>query len=474
MDTVKAACLIGLLISGACLQAAPTCSTAIATNPPVSIRVPTATGYSFPAGSAHLLRLNTEQNSKEIRKHAWAVFAGIIQDSIPGDPCSPPIWDTWFNVLRLARDQENSAPKLIRLDVPLETVAAFFRDGTGLAQERRNTSPIPANSEMILLQLVVQALHNVGEQKLYNSAAHDWIVNNDLLTTETLTNQLKAVGNTAIDQRTIPAFPPESIIVKAKWQSITNEGPNYVWYWNDGSPNHCHGGCFEKVTVRKARSDEPCNLPLKKPADIHSTCFYTVNDDGQPGNSLILLGLHVMTKEISDWTWSTFWWSPDAGKKSKFSDGRFGSTIIPGLWRNYLMDTTLSMSKPEEKHYTLGDKPLEADACHQNWSEPGRAKIDFNPYIEVAPDDGGGMLNARLSNCMNCHKRSSYPGFNNNNMRGIPWRGELRSDTDCFADQLRLDYLWSLSPLDPASKLGQFYFHVQQQLNASAARLELR
>jgi hypothetical protein len=138
------------------------------------------------------------------------------------------------------------------------------------------------------------------------------------------------------------------------------------------------------------------------------------------------------------------------------------------------METTLSMSKPGEKYYTLGDKPFETDVCHQNWSEPSKARIDFNPYIEVAPDDGGGMLNARLSNCMNCHKRSTYPGFSNNNMRGIPWRGELSSDNGCFADQLRLDYLWSLSPLDPASKLGQFYFQVQQQLNASAARLELR
>lgn len=134
------------------------------------------------------------------------------------------------------------------------------------------------------------------------------------------------------------------------------------------------------------------------------------------------------------------------------------------------MDTTLSMSEPHEQHYTLGTKPREADACHQNWSEPSKAKIDFNPYYR-------GCSRPRRRDaecCMNCHKRSTYPGFSNNNMRGIPWRGELPSGNDCFADQLRLDYIWSLSPLDSASKLGQSYLRVEQQLTTASARLELR
>lgn len=75
---------------------------------------------------------------------------------------------------------------------------------------------------------------------------------------------------------------------------------------------------------------------------------------------------------------------------------------------------------------------------------------------------------------INCHKRSTYPGFANNNMRGLPRRGELNSATDCVADQVRLDYLCSLSPLDPKSKLGMFYVAVLKQLTAVSGRLALR
>lgn len=473
MNTVREAGLIGLLlIFGPSLQAAPTCSTVTATDAPVTIRVPPTTGYSFPTDSTFLSRLGSKRDSR-IRRHAWAVFAGIIQPAVPGDPCSPPIWDTWFSALRSGPDLPGHVPNLTRLDVPLEAVAAFLGNRT-VAAQGQNSQGLVATEVEILLNAAVQALHYIGEQKFYNTAAHDWILSHHFLNPESLSTHLKALEGAAIDQRTIPAFPRDSIILKAEWQSITNEGPNYVRYWTYRSRNDCKDGCFERITVRKAGSDEPCNLPLKKSADIRSTCFYTVNDDGQQGNSLILLGLHVMTKETSDWTWSTFWWSPEAGLRSKFSQGRFDSTIIPGFWRNYLMDTTLSMSEPREKHYAFGEIPVESDACHQSWSRPSKAKINFNPYIEVAPDAGGGMLNARLSNCINCHKRSSYPGFNNNNMRGIPWRDELDSKTDCFAKQIRLDYLWSLSPLDPQSELGQFYFQVQQLITVSPGRLAFR
>lgn len=68
------------------------------------------------------------------------------------------------------------------------------------------------------------------------------------------------------------------------------------------------------------------------------------------------------------------------------------------------------------------------------------------------------MINGQLSNCMNCHKRSTFPGFARNDMRGVPWRGDLDSGADCFSHQIRLDYVRTLSPLDPQSDLGKLYF----------------
>ena len=477
-DAVKitrAFSLIGVLTVCSCMaNASPGCSTITTPNGPAAIRVPGETGFRFPTDQKYLLQLNAKQRAQVIRRHAWSILAGIVAHSVPGDPCSPPVWDTWFSTLKPDSDSKGLMPRLVSLDVSLETVAAFYGDGTRVLGAPATPSTFTQAQESALLPVVVQALHNVGEQKLYNPAAHSWIIKNQFQSPTALRDQIKALSNKPVDQRTILEFPRDSVIVKAKWQSITPDGPNNVWYWTHDSTADCRNGCFKEITVRKAASDERCNLPAKTGVEIRSTCFYTVNDDGEPGNSLILLGLHVMKKEIPDWTWTTFWWTPDSKRRSRFSADRFSASIIRGFWRNYLMDTTLSMITPWEKNSSLGQTPAEVDPCHQDWSQASKAKTDFNPYIEIAPDQGGGMLNAPLSNCMNCHKRSTYPGFANNNMRGVPWRGELKSATDCFADQMRLDYLWSLSPLDPNSRLGMFYAAVLQQLTIASGRLEFR
>lgn len=474
MNITRVFWLMGILAVYTCIASASSgCTTLTTSDGPSAVRIPRQTGFSFPTDQEYLLQLNAKERSRQIRRHAWSIFAGIVAHSVPGDPCSTPVWDTWFSTLQKEPQSKGVMPRIINLYVPLETVAAFYGDGTRRFPGGAGPSAMPRDQDAGLLATVVRALHNVGEQKLYNPAARDWIIDNQFQSSRALQDQMKSLTNKPVDQRTIPEFPRDSIIVKAKWQSITPRGPNNVWYWTYDSSSDCRNGCFKKITVHKAASNERCNLPANIGVEIRSTCFYTVNDDGEPGNSLILLGLHVMTKEIPDWTWTTFWWTPDA-RGSKFSADRYNASIIREFWRNYVMDTTLSMTTPWEKVRSLGQKPSETDPCHQDWSQPSKAKTDFNPYIEIAPDQGGGMLNAPLSNCMNCHKRSTYPGFTNNNMRGIPWRGELNSATDCFADQMRLDYLWSLSPLDPHSKLGMFYAAVLQQVSTTSGRFDFR
>src|SRR5439155_17222045 len=55
-----------------------------------------------------------------------------------------------------------------------------------------------------------------------------------------------------------------------------------------------------------------------------------------PETTMRLAALHVVTKELRDWTWITIWWSPDAGADFG-ADRPAGIAALGGPWKNYKM-----------------------------------------------------------------------------------------------------------------------------------------
>jgi hypothetical protein len=102
--------------------------------------------------------------------------------------------------------------------------------------------------------------------------------------------------------------------------------------------------------------------------------------DAAAGDRLVLVGMHVTTRELENWFWMTFWWHdrPDEGP---FAADR--PSELKGVWRNYLMNISYDM-----------DNPREPD---------GTPHIAYNPYLE------GAMLDGVVTNCMTCHRRASWP-----------------------------------------------------------------
>jgi mono/diheme cytochrome c family protein len=139
-----------------------------------------------------------------------------------------------------------------------------------------------------------------------------------------------------------------------------------------------------------------------------------IDTSARPGDWLVLLALHVTTKEIPDWVWATYWWHdrPEAGP---FAAGR--PATLAGPWRNYLLDISYS-----------SDTPREAD---------GAPNIAFNPYVEVFPA-------GTRSNCAACHQGavwtpSGAPPF-------LPVRrGARAADDPLFRTGTRLDFMWSIA-----------------------------
>jgi len=403
-----------------------------------------------------LLETKYKQDVAGMRDHAWHVFAGLIQPADPNEPDSPAIWDTWENKEEVFG--QNAVARTVRnrkrtLDLPIEVLASIFsnnKDEKAAVKEAANYFRKRKEGQEVLFN--PSAAVHVRQYTLYNPVS---MKNRS----ETLKNL-----NSPISETSIVPFPSDSIVLKASWLKVGPTSPEVLSMWRPANQRirGCEDGCMTDMLVKLAEPGEPCNLPLTDSSPILSSCFYSAPSETE-GYRLILFGLHVATKEIQDWTWSTFWWQaePDSGPHK---EGRLDVQTIRGHWRNYVMDTTLSMVTPEGK--SRHAMPHSIQRCESDNSMT--AKICFNPYIEL------GMKNGELSNCANCHRQATFPTMDPD-PRGVSQRGYLSSDDSCFGARtgglemqrnsvMKVDYMWSLSTIDPNKPLGRFIDAVKLQL----------
>ena len=430
---------------------------AIGAEPPTGSTMPV-----LPISASELKDIRDRQDLAGMRNHAWAVFSQITQPSISGDQSSPPVWDTWEDRAELFSGQplrpiDHTKERDIRL--PLEVLASI--------SQRIDNQETAVKEAIKYIKK-----RGVGPEVLYNPTAASHIRENKLYDPQVLQARWKTLNdlNSPVGETSIPEFPDSSIVVKALWLTVGPTNPEVLSVWDppDKSLAKCVYGCERQIKVQLAAANQPCNLPVHGATPVLSSCFYSVRDPTTLGYRLILFGLHVATKETEDWTWSTLWWQ-EQPEKGQYAGGRPNPPILQGCWRNYVMDTTLSMATPEESTARPTTVPA-GQRCLAKASQI--AKICFNPYLELAMKPNGDK-----SNCMNCHRQATFPAMDPD-PRGSPQRGYLSSDDSCFGSQtvgakkkdrvMKVDYLWSISPIDPNSKFGLFLTALGTQMHRSA------
>ncbi len=407
-----------------------------------------------PLHESDLLGCRDLQETHAIRSHAWNVLANLTRPN--GSHTRKPLWRTWASSCEESSKVPRETLEGSELSLPLELVAAFRSKYTSDSDALQNASEYAK---------MVDGFET--PQKLYNPVACQHIQDEHLMSEVALDDRLKELVriDAPAREREIKPFPKGAIVVKATWRRI---GPDpkgltaiRVWPARAGVP----AGAEDKVWVKFAPK-ERCNLPVSGDTPVFSSCFYSVPDPypTAQGSWVVLVGLHVMIKETQDWTWMTYWWNPvaDAGV---YGEDKPDQTVLKGPWRNYLANVTLSPETPwEPPPPTAGTPPIVKDACGQDVTVPSRAKICFNPFLEL------GLQNGELSNCMNCHKRAAYPVISPD-PRLFPQRGLLNSDATCFdkdgsgaiAKRLQLDYMWGLVPKE-SDPLQQFRHSLWQTL----------
>lgn len=414
MTRTKAALygFVGAVAVGALLVAL------LARDPPMPLKAPSS--------EQALERLRGSGDIAAQRRHVWGLLASFTRPAESGQP----LFQTWHGEGELFGNPAQAHPQ--------PGIAGFYRTDDG-------TAALEPHADVPVLTYT-----------LYNDAAFRHITRYRLNQVTGLDRLLQdGPADTQIKgDRTVPAFPATSVVLKTVWWPVAPDRVTAMPVW-DPAANPALKGGNPYISWRRVVGVDPAagnaatvavdfagtSYPRARRVSLDD--FYHVRVDAatarrmmedrptakamlialgrplQAGDYLALVGANLATREIPEWIWAGFWWH-DQADMGAFAAGR--PSAVTGVWRHYLMQVAFNSAIP---------------AAHD-----GGPHIAFNPWLEGRFPDGGEGPGLQ-SNCMACHARASYPA-----VMFLPvTRGaaDTRNDKAYAPGRLRTSFLWSLA-----------------------------
>jgi hypothetical protein len=156
---------------------------------------------------------------------------------------------------------------------------------------------------------------------------------------------------------------------------------------------------FQVVSVndfyhRQLNQAELSELSTCDRALLDASAYWAYNRAFQPGDYIVLVAMHIMTKEQPDWTFQSLWYHPDADKSDtcRYCQSR-PTSLTDNTFRHYLLTTT----------YGTTQRQTGRDNYYSPPNTQGIWPVAYNPYIELAAS------HPITTNCMNCHHRAAWP-----------------------------------------------------------------
>jgi mono/diheme cytochrome c family protein len=142
----------------------------------------------------------------------------------------------------------------------------------------------------------------------------------------------------------------------------------------------------------------------------------------EKGDVMILAGLHIITKEVNQWTWNTYWWA-----RGEARDAEGYGKDRPKLkepWSNYVMAASLNPARA-----------LAGGAAGNAVFNPYQESQLQNPRIDSTTKGLGGLA----SNCLSCHQRAAYPITDSPDLITLPG-----NDPTDLTNRITTEFLWSI------------------------------
>jgi hypothetical protein len=463
---------MGLLFCGL----ASTGQTAMAQIKAVPLPDPQIPGYRFPESEATILNwikassnsadaAKAAEASRKIALHGWGIWTSLTAETnqvYQGQKIR--VFETWFTPEDLTAGPDGGAAAVAapaRGRSPLEPLRQF--------RHRAVNKPGGAAAA------VSPRARILGFVK-YDPAATNHIVSQKLLVKSVLSSLLSDGANA------IPPFPQTAVSLKPVFMPISkkqlvgnryfplpvwpgppspvkefdsDQWPGVAWIDIQGGgagkgkvdmtpPNQRDGSTRTDATTYPVSSLINFKLTANDAASIVAA---GVNSDSAAGDYSILVGMHVTSKEITRWTWQTFWWtpSPDVAVAPSSSDVVAARPAqLRGTPRNYAMSIAYATESPAQPNV--------------GGSNVGESMYTYNPWLEAG--FGPGILRDSIpgvyqdqvvsnaygvqTNCMSCHGGANYNPAGLTTAPDYTGDRYLSLDDPRFRGVLTVDFLWSI------------------------------
>jgi hypothetical protein len=441
---------------------------------PVPLPNPRIPGFNFPESEATIVTWVYEMGGgspaasaafNNLNLHGWGLWTALTMETAQVDHGQRlRVFETWFTPQEVAGEPK-ATPVSAFLRAPRRRPVlrnfAQFQHGV-----IRNSLPASSGSD---------GSETVFGYVKFDPTATDHIMREGLLSITAL-NQLMQGG-----AQQIPVFPSTAITLKSAFQVITaqslvdgryyrlnvwpgppatpqawgsNMWPGVVWIDLQGGGNGSGQIDMEASTDGSTRTDAT-TYPVSDMINHRLSALEAAEfSQVQPGagavedDYAVLVAMHVAGREISRWTWQTFWWTPTPD-----------NPLAPSSQAIAALRPAQLSGAPRDYAMALGYDMLTPGQPNVGGQNAGSAVYVYNPYLEarfgpanlpdsVAGNDPDGQPAGNnvgvACNCMSCHIRANY---NPGNLATAPrYSGARYTDLDDpqFAGTLQVDLLWSL------------------------------
>jgi hypothetical protein len=410
--------------------------------------------FNFPEDSNKIYTWLENQDTTSIVSHAWGIWAGLTEPTkqkYNGQPLL--VFETWMGVQELAA---MSAQGQVSSDVEKTnrtqlSIPKQFVHGRLFAGQKVDTN-------FTVLETVSydpSAAHFATSNRLFNqSVLNGYTVKNGI-------GALPEFPNTSITTK--PTYyagvPSKNGLIRVPVWVSPNPAKAFKytewqqWVYADVNNNQEPNKKLVPVTTSNPTQEQikaaTCNVNDfinykidRVGADYlnsHQDVGTTPSRQFIEGDYVLLVAMHVTTKEFKNWTWQTYFWCPDPSNppspSSKFEAG-LRPKELKGAASHYAVSTAYAMVWPNQ--------PVTGGS-----DDNARPILAFNPYLEggfgpkvfslpnkFRPDFVYGMQ----TNCMSCHALSTMTGKN-----GYSTNQYIdMMDTSLFKNDVKLDFTWSI------------------------------
>ena len=453
-----------LLVAGAIVSAAACMKTpsdqVLITNP-VKLPDPHVPGYVYPETQATILKHVNAGDQAWIDNHAWGLWTALTTEVLPG----VRVYETWQSptpggVLSPGPLSGSGATQAIhRVHQPRQFHGRRF-------DEDATEAGLPSTSNQVLVTVnwSPEMVADVIGNDYLSSAKLKKLLGNKQ-TGITLNNRSVSLKPTYLWMGS-PLLADNRYYQLSVWPGPPNPAipfPSNLWgrcVWIDtkdqssgtgtgASDTTCSSSSRTAETTYGLGSLIHYRLTAQEAAEwnkegikikVGGKTYEPKIDD-----LVILIAMHVGSREMTEWTWQTFWWQPDPDNPpapSSRSAAAARPAALKGAARHYAQCTAYQMVTPNQPMTGgTGTKPLlcyspylEAPFTHNSdlpdskpWTYQG-TRYDLNVGVQT--------------NCMSCHLQAAYP--QNSASPGYTADRYIDLDAAEFINYLQLDFSWSI------------------------------